>query len=245
MNRLKTRHKVIVGIACVLLIVTGLTSWGIVRLHSMLYPKAPPMPAVVSASMPEILSHLEAVLHTNAPPVLTDLRPGISRDEIVKLEAQYQVKIPEEIKTIYAWHNGSVQYTNRSSDFVPGHRFMPLEEALAERVASTPEKAALAQHVFYRFFAGHRDPWVCLFSDGAGDGYWFDLKRQPSEGAIFSSFTEDASYTFFPSAKNLMAGITACYEKGAFHIKKDSSPPLLDEDFEQAEKIWSGFGASN
>lgn len=202
------------------------------------------MPAVVIESMPEILTRLEAVLRTNAPGVLADLRPGISGDEIVKLEAQYQVQIPNEIKSIYEWHDGSVQYTNRLSDFIPIHRFMPLEEALAERVATSPEKAALAQHAFYRFFAGHRDSWICLFSDGAGDGYWFDPKRKPSEGAIFSSFTEDASYTFFPSAKNLMAGITACYEEGTFHIKKDSSPPQLDEDFEQADKIWGRFGAS-
>ena len=41
-----------------------------------------------------------------------------------------------------------------------------------------------------------------------------------------------------------MAGVAACYEEGAFHIKKDSSPPQLDEDFEQAAKIWDRFGAS-
>ena len=168
---MKTWHKVIIGIACGLLIVTGFASWGIIRLHNMLYPKAPPMPEVVSESMPDILSHLELVLRTNAPSVLADLRPGISRDEIAKLEAQYQVHIPDEIKVIYAWHDGSVQSTNRVSDFLPIHRFMPLEEALSERVAVTPEKAALGQHAFYRFFMGHRDPWVCLFSDGAGDGY--------------------------------------------------------------------------
>jgi cell wall assembly regulator SMI1 len=242
---MKTWHKIAIGIAAALFIFCCLVILGVAKLHRALYPKAPPMPAIVAESMPDVLSRLEVVLRTNAPNVVAELRPGISRDEIAKLEKQYQVQIPEEIKTIYEWHDGSISDTNRLGDFIPNHHFMPLEEALAERVAMTPEKAALGQRAFYRFFVGHRDSWVCLFSDGAGDGYWFDLKRQPPEGAVFSSFTEDASYTFFPSPKNLMAGITACYQEGAFRAKTNSSPPQLEEDFEQADKVWGRFGTSN
>jgi hypothetical protein len=42
-----------------------------------------------------------------------------------------------------------------------------------------------------------------------------------------------------------MAGIAKCYEQGAFRVKPGSTPPQLDEDFEQAAKIWREFGASN
>jgi cell wall assembly regulator SMI1 len=242
---MKTWHKVIIGIAGSLFIIAGFVFWAIIGLQNTLYPPAPPMPAVVSQSMPEILSRLEAVLATNAPGVLSNLQPGISAAQIAKLETQYQIQLPDEVKAIYEWHNGSVSDTNRLILFIPMHRFMSLEEALAERVAVTPEKAAFGQYAFYRFYMAHRDSWVCLFSDGAGDGYYIDLKRKASEGAIFSSFAEDTSYTFFPSPKNLMAGITACYEEGAFHVKKDSSPPRLEEEFDQARKILDRFGASN
>jgi hypothetical protein len=59
---------------------------------------------------------------------------------------------------------------------------------------------------------------------------------------VFYNFTEEASFVFFPSAKNLMAGVTKCYESGVFHVKPGSSPPELEEDFQQAEKVWKEFG---
>jgi hypothetical protein len=62
---------------------------------------------------------------------------------------------------------------------------------------------------------------------------------------VFYNFTEDRTYVFFPSAKNLMAGAAKCYEQEIFRVKPGSTPPKLDEDFEKARKIWEEFGASN
>jgi hypothetical protein len=39
------------------------------------------------------------------------------------------------------------------------------------------------------------------------------------------NFTEPATYGFFSSAKNLMAGIVRCYAQGVFCVKKGSSSP--------------------
>jgi len=241
---MKPWQKVILGIAITAFVAAGFGIWGLLRFRAFLYPLAPQMPAVVSEPMPQILARLESVLKTNVPYVSTNLQPGLSAERISKLEQQYHVQLPEEIKAIYQWHNGSVSDTNRLIDFIPIHRFLPLEEALEDRAALAPQKVSFTQRIAYRLLVSHRESWVCLFDDGAGDGYWFDLKRKPAQGAIFYNFTEEASYTFFPSAKNLMAGLVECYAQGAFHIKKDSSPPELEEDFEQAQKIWSQFGAS-
>lgn len=241
---MKPWQKVTVGIAIIFVIAAGLGIWGLLRFRAFLYPVAPPMPPVVAESMPEILARLESVLKTNAPYVSTNLQLGLSPENISKLEQQYHLQLPDEIKAIYQWHNGSVSNTNRLVDFIPIHRFLPLEEALEERATLAPQKVPFAQRIVYHLFASHRESWVCLFDDGSGDGYWFDLKRKPAQGAIFFNFTEEASYTFFPSAKNLMAGLAECYTQGAFHMKKDSSPPELEENFEQSQKIWSQFGAS-
>jgi hypothetical protein len=89
------------------------------------------------------------------------------------------------------------------------------------------------------------DSWISLFSDGAGDGYFFDPTRKPSEGAVFYSFLETSSFTFFPSIKNLLSAIADGYEQGIFFVKPGSNPPELDENFEAAEKLWNKFGASN
>jgi cell wall assembly regulator SMI1 len=242
----KSWHKVIIGITIALALVAGSGLWGLHRFRTFLYPPAPPMPAVVGDPMSQILAHLEAILKTNAPQVLAELQPGLSVEQIAKLETQYHIQVPEEIKAIYEWHNGSARLaaTNRLSEFIPLYRFLPLDEALADRAMTAPEQAPFIQRTFYRLFAGHRDSWVCLFDDGAGDGYWFDPNRKPSEGAVFYNFTEEASYIFFPSPKNLMAGVAECYAQGAFHLKKDSSPPGLEEDFERTQQIWGRFGAS-
>ena len=230
-------------IAAVVLVALGF--WARAGLRNFFYPVAPPMPAVVSEPMPEILARLESILKTNAPHVLAALPPGLSAGEIARLEQQYHVQLPDDIKAIYQWHNGSSQTTNfPGGDFIPTHRFLPLEEALAEKAMDSKGAAPLLQRAAYRIFAGHRDSWICLFSDGAGDGYWYDPKRKPAEGAVFYNFTEVGMIEFFPSAKNLMAGVAKCYEQGVFRVKTGSSPPVLDEDFEKAGKVWEEFGSS-
>ena len=239
-----TKMGIGIGIICAVLIVLGVLLRSGAR--NFFYPAAPAMPAIVNEPMPEILAKLESVLTTKAPHVLAALRPGISAEEISKLENQYCVQLPGDVTAIYRWHNGSIHTTNfLSEEFIPGNRFMSLDEALSESAASSPDKAALLQRLAYAFFAGHRKSWICLFSDGAGDGYWFDPKRKPAEGAVFFNFNETGTYEFFPSAKNLMAGIVKCYDQEIFRVKAGSSPPELDEDFQRSGKIWDEFGASN
>jgi cell wall assembly regulator SMI1 len=235
--------SIAVGIAIVVVIALGLKRRSGAR--NFFYPLAPPMPAVVSESMPDILAHLESILQTNAPHVLAQLQPGLSADAIAKLEQQYHVQIPDEIKLIYEWHDGSANTSNRlSDDFIPIHRFPSLEETLTEKTLEG-KGDTIMQRAAYHIFVAHRDSWICLFDDGSGNGYWFDPRRKPSEGAVFSQFTEDNSFEFFPSAKNLMAGVAKCYESGAFHVKPGSSPPELDENFDKSGKIWAEFGAGN
>ncbi len=239
-------HKIGIGLVAGAVLLVALGFWALTGAKSFFYPLAPPMPAVVHEPMPDILARLQAILETNAPPVLAGLQPGLSATDIAKLEGQYHVQLPEEIKAIYQWHDGAHHTANYvGNDFIPIHRFLPLEEALEENAVDSKGPATLVQRVVYRVVAGQRDSWICLFSDGARDGYWFDLKRKPSEGEVFYTFTEDGTFVFFPSAKNLMAGVAKCYEQGIYRVKAGTSPPELDEDFDRATKVWNEFGASN
>ena len=215
--------------------------------QAFFYPLAPPMPAVVNESMPEILAHLESVLKTNAPQVLTTLQPGISQGEIGRLELQYHVQLPDDIAAIYEWRDGAgAMDTTNYLDFIPIHRFVPLEKMLKEKADEAKGQATATplQKAVSRTLTGFRDNWYCLFDDGTSNGYFFDPTRKPAEGAVFSGYVEDNDYTFFPSPENLMAGIAKCYEEGAFRIKPEK-PLQLDEDFDQAAKIWKEFGANN
>src|SRR6266850_1743843 len=75
-------------------------------LRKFLYPPAPPMPAVVSRPVTEILAELEMILKTNAPKVLEQLQPGLADEEIAKLERQAGLQLPDDIKALYRWHDG-------------------------------------------------------------------------------------------------------------------------------------------
>jgi cell wall assembly regulator SMI1 len=240
-----------VGIGGVVIFVLFVVTVEVLVQHSyfrFFYPLAPPMPPIVDQPMPEILAHLESVLKTNAPQVLATLQPGISSNQISQIEHQYHVQIPDDIQAIYEWHDGAFS-TNYNFEFIPIHRFVPLEDMLAEKDGETKgtATATAAQRAASRVFAGYRDNWYCLFDDGSGNGYFFDPTRKPEQGAIFSVFVEDNEYTFFPSAKNLMAGVARCYEEGAYRVKPNSTPQQLqlDWDIDQSMKIWKKFGANN
>lgn len=243
------KPKRIVAIALMvvagLLVVSALLIPGAIR--RFFYPPAPPMPSVVDKSTAQILSELEGAMRSKAPKVLDQMQTGLSDGEIAALEGQSGVRLPDEIKTLYRWRNGCRSSDPRVAGPIPGHRFVPLKEALGLVTALSNQVAQVTavQRAAIGLLAGHRRSWISLFDDGSGDGYFFDPKRKPEEGAVFYSFAEDGSYVFFPSLRNLLAGTVKCYEKGAFLWTNGPSGPHLDEDFNQSRRIWDEFGASN
>jgi cell wall assembly regulator SMI1 len=64
------------------------------------------MPPVVDEPMPSLLNRFETVLKEKAPSVAAALQPGLSEGEIAKLEAEYNVQLPEDLRLLYQWHNG-------------------------------------------------------------------------------------------------------------------------------------------
>ena len=240
-----------ISIAVVLLILIGLTTFFTNGLRQFFYPFAPPMPAEVSTPTVKILSQLENILKAKAPQVLEAMQSGLSAEQITALERKNGIQIPEDIKALYKWHNGCrILKVNGNKRFIdgpiPAHRFMPLDEALTEvqAIRKGVAKESMLQRVFFYIFAGHRNTWICLFDDGCGDGYFYDPERKPVDGSVFYCMAEDMNYLFFPSVKNLLAGIVKCYEEGAFTWKDGRADACLVADFELSEKIWQEFGVN-
>jgi cell wall assembly regulator SMI1 len=242
----------IVGIVAVLF--AGLLGMGYLRFkkfeHS-LYPVAPPMPAVVSLSADELLAQLQSQLQAKAPWILTNLQPGLSPDRINELERQSGLQIPDDVKALYHWRNGF----NRKAYQVGGPSemgpmpmcyFMPLDEALDayKSFNQPPTNASAIQLGAYNMIAGFTKTWIVIFDDQSGNGYYFDPQRKPGEGAVFYHDMEDGQYVFFPSPKNLIAGLVKCYDQNAYTWKEGTNGASLDVDFNAAAKIWSQFGAS-
>lgn len=95
------------------------------------YPTASNMPPVVDEPMPTLLNRFEAVLKEKAPSVASALQPGLSEAEIAKLETEYNVQLPDDLRLLYQWHNGIPR--DSEPTITPLHEFYPLEHALKQR----------------------------------------------------------------------------------------------------------------
>jgi len=212
-------------------------------LNAFFYPKPPSLPPLVTESTEVLLNRLQSVLEKHAPAVLTNLHPGLSEAQINALEAKGGLQLPEDIRVLYRWYIGAL--TNQGVGIIPGHWFPPLEWLFENRAAlrAQLQSQTTVQSAGYRIFAGHRDGWIEIFPDGAGDGYFYDPKRSEKEGPFFYNFAETGDYRWFPSFRNFLAGAIECYEKGAYRIAGEGTQ--LDEDSERTETIWKRYGTHN
>ncbi len=206
----------------------------------VMYPPAPPMPALVPDSIEDLLAAYETFLRTRAPAVLAALQPGLSNEQIHALEVESAIKLTPDLRALYRWRNGTA---NRAMiDAFPDHQFIPLEEALSARRAMRKHLGldAPKQEKSIASLVGYRLGWVGLIMDLAGDGYYFDPDRSEAEGSFFFNFAEDWTYWFFPSFRNYLAAILEGVKTGVFAPGEHGVETL---DFEKAHLLWKRFAA--
>jgi hypothetical protein len=249
----RVRRILVAGVVAILILVVAavvLVRWkGAAMLISVLpaplpgdlYPRAPAMPPVVAVPVEDLLSRYEAFLQAKATSVFASLQPGLSDSEIDKLEVVHSIKLTSDLRALYRWRNGTPR--NANVDAFPNHEFVPLDVALANRddlrhqvMASTPE-----QQKVHAVFAGHRDAWLGVIVDLAGDGHFFDPAKSESEGSFFFCFNETCSYIFYPAFRNYLAAVVEGEKTGVFVV----GPRGVDTtDFVKAQWLWQQYGAA-
>jgi len=220
---------VIIGTVGAIIVVSAILG-GPAILRSLFYSKPGRLPPVVGEATEQLLTRLQGVLETNAPIIARSLNPGLPDARIAQLETEGKFRLSPDLRVLYRWHNGMI--TNSGSELLPGQRFIPLEEALAERNLMLQQSGAA-----FELFAGYRKGWLHVLDDGAGDGYFYDPDRKDVDGAFFYHFAEDGHYVWFPSIRNFLSGVIGCYESYAVKIAPDGK--TLEEDLDHTEKIWS------
>jgi len=216
---------------------------GRLLLRAWFYPKPPAMEPVTDEPLHVLLDRLERWLREHAPAVADALRPGLSDDEIDALETQGRLTLTDELRALYRWHDGCDP--RRVEDFIPSHRFVPLGEAVREQAAVREQVRSLTatQRIALAVFAGHRTGWLHVFSDGAGDGYFYDPGRRGSPGSFFFNFNEDHSYLFFATLADFVAAVIECFEAGAFRATAGGT--RLRWDVEKSIEIMDRYGVPN
>jgi len=201
--------------------------------RSFFYPTPRGLPPVVGETTEQLLARLQATLETNAPIVAQSLQPGLSDAQISELETRGGFHLSGDLRALYRWHNGI--RTNSTVGLLPGQRFVPLDEVVAERALMRQQSGAA-----FRVFAGHRKSWLHVLDDGAGDGYFYDPERTDAQGAFFFHFAEIGHYVWFPSLRNFLSGVIECYKAQAVKVVADGKS--LDEDTDRTEKYGADLG---
>ena len=205
-----------------------------------MYPRAPAMPAAAIEPVESLLVRYERFLADRGPAVLASLQPGLDDAAIDSLESRRAFKLPGDLRALYRWRNGTARES--PLDAFPDHRFIPLDEAIAERDTLQVQvaRATREQREAHQTYAGHRNSWLGIIMDSAGDGYFFDPLRSQQEGSFFFSFAEGGTYIFYPAFRNFLAAIVQGNESGVFRIGATGAETV---DFNRAQALWNRYGA--
>jgi cell wall assembly regulator SMI1 len=201
-------------------------------------PREFPPPAT-DQSVEQLLAKLDEVLERHSPGVAVALRPGLTDEQINALEWKHHCALSDDLRALYRWHDGMPR-GEKTPEFIPGHWFVPLGEALNLRELISRETKALppTQRLIHAAVAGHRVGWVHVLDDGCGDGYFFDPARRGRAGSFFFLVTEDREYRYFRTLADFLAGVIECYESGVYRAGAGGE---ANEDFTKAMSLWPRF----
>ena len=119
--------------------------------------------------MKDELQALDVHLREKRPDYYKKLQKPLTDQEISKLEVQYGIALPVDLKTLYQWKNGQQQDCYET--FVMNFMFEPLENVLE----NNKELTSMIGHEFEieNWWDEH---WFPIFFHGSGSLICYDLK---------------------------------------------------------------------
>ncbi|MFD2965919.1 SMI1/KNR4 family protein [Sphingobacterium bambusae] len=119
--------------------------------------------------MNHILRELDSFLSSLRPTFYSDLNSPLDDAELDKLEADYAIKLPNDLRALYKWKNG--QKESCYASFVNNSVFLPLDQVL-------DTAAELTSMIGYDFEIDNwwNAHWLPIFQNGGGDSICYDLK---------------------------------------------------------------------
>ena len=229
---------IVVLVVALLLVTTLVLARVALRMFFYPAPRGFPPPAT-EQTIEQRLAKLDQVLDLHARSVAVALRSGLSDEQITELEWKHHCALSDDLRALYRWHDGMPR-DEKTPDFIPGHWFVPLGEAMQvrEQIARETRTLPVAQRLILAAVAGHRVGWLHVLDDGCGDGYFYDPARRGREGSFFYTFTEDRQFHYFRSLADFLAGVIECYESGAYRAGTGAQ---FEEDFKKSAALWPRF----
>jgi len=175
-----------------------------------------------------IRQHLERLQR----PVVALLKPGLQSHVIDKELSHCAVVIPDVIRELYSWRNGTAKTCPKLSDmaFFPGYYFLSLDEAISDYLSSARDNPVWNRN------------WFPLFCSGGGDYYAISCKGTPSaDGEIVNYFRDAAEYPVeYEGLVHMLRTLDASFAGGGIVLSEGT----LDFDLTEHTRIAKKYNPS-
>ncbi len=142
----------------------------------------------------------------NNTPAARLLQPGLGEDEILGLLKDVPFQVSRELVELYQWRNGTaIGEEGDDPSLFEIHRFLPLEEALANFQATYPEAKSNYD----------LSDWVQVFQDVTSDGYGITGGAQMLDHTPVVLLMEGDVQKVFGSLAKMMETVAAALRQGA------------------------------
>lgn len=118
--------------------------------------------------MKETIQQLDVLLSTVRSEFYQYLQDPLDEKQLESLEEKYQIKLPADLRVLYAWKNG--QDDSCFEAFVNNSTFIPLEEALEIAKENTSMIG-----LDFEIENWWNENWIPIFHNGGGDYICYDL----------------------------------------------------------------------
>lgn len=202
-----------------------------------LYPRPSELPQPTNRPLAELLAEYESAIQSLSPEAHETLQPGLSVEELDRLEDEYSIVLSADMRALYSWKNGSDP--EKHIDVFPYMRFVPLAEALAARDSfrnSAKDKAV------YDEWLGHRYSWVIVIEDAAGDGYFYDPDRREEASCFFYKSHDDVAYMFYPAIGNYIEQLLELHRTQQLAADERGLTLNVDRTYDQEKAFLNQFG---
>lgn len=190
--------------------------------------------------MESVLAALESVLRQRHPLLLRSLGPGLTDEQIRQLESSIELRLPTEVRRLYAWKNGLECSGPTCPEILPGYVLLPLQEAveiyreLVKSATALAEQLSLAADAiwsvwWFPFLKGYGTDFivVCLPDDANQHAALWAVDMENPEGRreLFSGLTEMLSAVTdgFQHAKYVADGSSGCVQATDQYRQADDS----------------------
>lgn len=176
------------------------------------------------------LEEIRAYLSENYRPDSDALQPGLAPERIEQMLGDAGFAVLEEIRVLYAWHDGQSAAAAVEPQLFPPSRFLPLREAIEQHRLLDAATGAFATELWGRSrlpFLAFQDGFVAVACDGERKGVVYEILLENPEPNVA-----------YESLASFMAEQAAYYREGAYGVSDEG---LLTTDEAKMEAVFARY----